>query len=70
MLKIKNAVITTDAMMRQKTVCEKIIKKSCGYVLAVKNNHPTMSAEIEELFSMEDSKNRQLSRSMAKGMAG
>lgn len=67
MLKIKNAVITTDAMMCQKTVCEKIIKKSCDYVLAVKNNHPAMLAEIEEFFSMEDSKSRQTFQTNGKG---
>ena len=67
MLKIKNAVITTDAMMCQKAVCEKIIRKSCDYVLAVKKNHPTMLSEIEELFSMEDSRTRQIFQTSGKG---
>jgi transposase DDE domain len=50
MLKIKDALITTDAMMCQKEICKKIIDKECGYVLAVKKNHPTMFEEIKELF--------------------
>ncbi len=67
MLKIKNALITTDAMMCQKTVCEKIIKKSCDCVLAVKNNHPTMLSKIEEFFFMEDSRIRQIFQTSGKG---
>ena len=50
MLKTKDAVITTGAMMCQKTVYEKIIRKSCDYVLTVKNNHPTMLSKSRSFF--------------------
>ena len=67
MLKIKNAVITTDAMMCQKEICKKIVSKKCGYVLAVKNNHPTMLEEIKELFAGEERKSWQIYETNEKG---
>lgn len=67
MLKIKDAVITTDAMMCRKEICRKISEKRCGYVLAVKNNHPTMPEEIKTLFKGERRKTCQFFETNDKG---
>lgn len=67
MLKIKNAVITTDAMMCQKEICGKIADKKCDYVLAVKNNHPTMLEEIRLLFDGKERESCQVYETREKG---
>ena len=67
MLKIKDAIITADAMMCQKEICKKITKKKCNYVLALKNNHKTMFEEIKELFSGEWRKSWQVYETNDKG---
>src|SRR5690606_17323714 len=50
MLKLDGAIVTTDAMGCQKTVAEAIRRQEGDYLLAVKDNHPTMCAEIKERF--------------------
>ena len=67
MLKIKDAIITADAMMCQKEICKKITKKKCNYVLTLKNNHKTMFEEIKELFSGEWRKSWQVYETNDKG---
>lgn len=66
-LKIKEAIITADAMMCQKSICDKIIKKKCDYVLTVKRNHEIMLEEIEELFDIKESETRQVYETNDKG---
>ena len=48
-LKIKNTVITADALLCQKEVCKKIAKDN-EYALALKANQPTMEQEVKEFF--------------------
>jgi predicted transposase YbfD/YdcC len=50
MLKIKGCIITTDAMGCQTDIASAIIKKEADYVLAVKDNQPTLHKEIRETF--------------------
>lgn len=49
-LKIRGAVVTADAMMCQKEVARTLRRKGCGYVLALKDNHPVAHREARELF--------------------
>ena len=41
-LDFKGAVVTVDALNTQKTIAEQIIKGQGDYVMAVKDNHPTL----------------------------
>lgn len=50
MLNIKGAIITIDAMGCQTEIASKIIEKGGDYVLAVKENQPTLHKEIKETF--------------------
>ncbi len=54
LLKLNNAIITIDAMGCQKTIAKAIVKSKCDYVLAVKENHPTMYEEIKEYFALKE----------------
>jgi predicted transposase YbfD/YdcC len=51
---VKDAVITIDAIGCQREICEKIIKKEGHYIIAVKDNQPTLfshvMSQIEEDF--------------------
>lgn len=55
-LNIKGSVITIDAMGCQRDIVKTIIHKESNYVLAVKENQPTLYNEIKEYFewAMED----------------
>jgi predicted transposase YbfD/YdcC len=47
---VKDAVITIDAMGCQRAICEKIIEKEAHYIIAVKDNQPTLfSAVIDQI---------------------
>ena len=48
-LKIKDAVITADAMLCQKETVKKITKGN-DYILALKGNHPLMEQEMKDFF--------------------
>jgi len=50
MLNIKGCIITIDAMGCQTDIASEIIKKGADYVLAVKDNQPTLHKEIRETF--------------------
>lgn len=50
MIDIKSCVITIDAMGCQTEIASKIIEKGGDYVLAVKDNQPTLHNEIREAF--------------------
>jgi predicted transposase YbfD/YdcC len=51
---VKGSVITIDAMGCQRAICEKIIEKEAHYLIAVKDNQPTLFSnvvsQIEENF--------------------
>ena len=55
-LKIRGAVITTDAMICQKEIVSKIIGKKNEYVLALKKNQPKMYEEVEDIFKCKEKK--------------
>jgi predicted transposase YbfD/YdcC len=55
LLDAKGSVVSIDAMGCQKGIAKKIIEESADYVLAVKENQPTLAGEIEECFSWIDS---------------
>jgi len=50
MLQIKGAVVTIDAMGCQKDIADRIVAGGADYLLAVKNNQPTLHADIVALF--------------------
>jgi predicted transposase YbfD/YdcC len=49
-LTLKGMIITIDAMGTQKEIAEQIVDGGADYVLAVKDNHPTLHAAIAEHF--------------------
>ena len=50
-LDIRGSIVTIDAMGCQKTIARCIRENEAHYVLAVKENHPTVLAEIKEYFN-------------------
>lgn len=57
LLKLKDTIITADAMMCQKDVIEKMSKNN-DYVVALKGNQKTMFEEVKELFECPTDKTR------------
>lgn len=49
-LELKGAIISTDAMGSQKEIAAQIIEGGGDYVLAIKDNHPTLTQAIAEHF--------------------
>ena len=49
-LLLKGCIVTIDAMGCQKAIAAKIVEKESDYVLAVKNNQPTLAQAIEGVF--------------------
>ena len=47
---VSDKVITTDALLTQKTFCQTIIEGDGDYVLPVKNNHPDLYDDGQKLF--------------------
>ena len=47
---MSDKVITTDALLTQKTFCQAIIERDGDYVLPVKNNHPDLYDDGQKLF--------------------
>ena len=50
MLEIEGAIVTIDAMGCQKEIAKTITEQGADYVLALKDNHPTLHGEVELLF--------------------
>jgi predicted transposase YbfD/YdcC len=48
---VQGAVVTIDAMGCQKEIAHKIVEEQGDYVLAVKDNQPTLHAAIHEFFA-------------------
>ena len=63
LLQIKNCMVTIDAMGCQKEIAKKIVDGGGDYLLAVKENQPTLSADIVALFE-EARKDPQMLASM------
>jgi predicted transposase YbfD/YdcC len=51
LLNLKGCRVTIDAMGCQKEIAAKIVDRSADYMLAVKDNQPTLAANIETLFA-------------------
>ena len=50
MLELEGATVTIDAMGCQKEIAKTISEQGAEYVLALKDNHPTLHAEVHLLF--------------------
>ncbi len=55
-LDLEGATVTIDAMGTQKEVAETIVEGGGDYVLALKNNHPTLCQEVTEIFDAINSR--------------
>jgi predicted transposase YbfD/YdcC len=51
LLQIKGATVTIDAMGCQKEIAKKIVEREANYMLAVKENQPTLHSDIVALFN-------------------
>lgn len=54
MLVIAGAIVTIDAMGCQRAIVETILEREADYMIAVKDNQPTLSAEVETAFVTAD----------------
>ena len=54
LLEIKGATITIDAMGCQKNIAKQIVDAEANYVLALKENQPTLYEEVKEQIDRED----------------
>jgi predicted transposase YbfD/YdcC len=50
LLDLKDSVVTIDAMGCQKEIAAKIVAKDADYVLAVKDNQPTLHEQVADYF--------------------
>ena len=50
-LELRGTTVTIDAVGCQRAIVEKIIEKKADYLIAVKNNQPTLAQEVESLFA-------------------
>ena len=53
LLHIKGCIVTIDAMGTQKDIAKLICENGADYVLALKDNHPNLRAEVEGIFEAE-----------------
>ena len=51
LLDLHDKIVTTDAMGCQKDIAETIVAGGGDYILAVKDNQPTLHAEIQAAFA-------------------
>ena len=54
LLYLKGCIVTIDAMGTQKEIARQIREKEADYVLALKDNQPTLYAEVEGIFIAEE----------------
>lgn len=64
LLAIEGCIITIDAMGCQKAIADKIREEKADYILAVKENQPTLSKEVETSFTVSrlHSQDRQVAK--------
>ena len=48
MIDIKGGIVTMDAMGSQKAIVAKVVEGKADYAIALKDNHPTLRAEVEQ----------------------
>lgn len=53
LLDLHDKIVTTDAMGCQKDIAQRIVKGGGDYILAVKDNQPTLHAEIQAAFAQD-----------------
>jgi predicted transposase YbfD/YdcC len=53
LLDLRDKIVTTDAMGCQKAIAETIVAGEGDYILAVKDNQPTLHAELRTAFAQE-----------------
>lgn len=53
-LDVRGATITIDAMGCQHAIIDKIVEKGADYIVAVKNNQPTLAQAVESMFDAVD----------------
>ena len=53
-LDVQGATITIDAMGCQHEIVKKIVNKQAHYIVAVKNNQPSLASAVESLFEATD----------------
>jgi len=51
LLEIKGCIVTVDALNTQKEIAHEIREQGADYVLALKENHPKLHAEVEGIFA-------------------
>jgi predicted transposase YbfD/YdcC len=51
LLDLRDKIVTTDAMGCQKEIAQIIVKQEGDYILAVKDNQPTLHAQIQNAFA-------------------
>jgi len=56
MLELKGAVVTMDAMGCQKAIARQIVEAGADYVLALKDNHPTLCEDVRLWLDAEAAK--------------
>jgi predicted transposase YbfD/YdcC len=56
LLDLREKIVTTDAMGCQREIAAAIVEGGGDYVLAVKDNQPTLHAEIQEAFAEAETK--------------
>jgi predicted transposase YbfD/YdcC len=54
LLELEGAIVTIDAMGCQKEIAQTITEQGADYVLALKDNHPTLHGEVQLLFEDAD----------------
>ena len=50
LLELKGCIVTIDTMGCQKDIAEKIVNAGADYVLALKENHPTLHDDVQVYF--------------------
>ena len=58
-LDIQGATVSIDAVGCQHAIVEKIIGKEADYIIAVKNNQPSLAQAVESLFDAADVRGRE-----------
>lgn len=53
LLDLRDKIVTTDAMGCQKEIAQTIVEGGGDYILAVKDNQPTLQAEIQAAFAQD-----------------
>lgn len=50
LLDLENAIVTIDAMGTQKNIAYQIVTAGADYILALKDNHPNLNADVRAVF--------------------